>query len=195
MIFKKVLAGVAASALVAAMCVTAFADTTLEASVDADLTYTVTADVDELSVTVTLTDYMLDTSDGISWNDWCGGAVIVTLSDGTVNYYDYGGAKVEWGVDLDGDEANDTEGYGSASWVGTVSFDDGGGTLTIPVEQGATVEFVVNSWTDQGYDDVVQYTLTIAEATETGDVSPVVYLAAVVALAGVALVASKKVHA
>ena len=65
-----------------------------------------------------------------SWNDWCGQLAAVKAGD-TVKYYDFGGAQVGWGVDMDGDDNADTGGVGTESWVGTA--ENGSLSIVVPV--------------------------------------------------------------
>jgi hypothetical protein len=191
--FKKVLAGVAAGSMVAAMSVTAFAeDCSYIDGKTSSYTYTVQGDVSTITADIV---YAPDQEDGsFNFNDWCGNGVIVTLADGTKTYYQWGGAQVTWGWDADGDEVDDSlDGVKGSTWLGTVT--DGKATLSIPVAQGATVDFLTLGWDSYAG---VQYSVTVSEGNasqDDGDVAPVAYLAAVVALAGVAMVASKKARA
>lgn len=66
----------------------------------------------------------------VTWNDWCGEVAAVTVGD-TVNYYDFGGAQVSWGVDMTGDDNPDTTGVGTTSWVGTA--ENGSLAIVVPV--------------------------------------------------------------
>lgn len=191
--FKKVMAGVMASSMVAAMSVAAFAadgDCSYIDGKTPSYTYTVQGDVSTITADIV---YAEDQGETFNFNDWCGNGVIVTLADGTKNYYQWGGKSVTWGWDADGDEEDDSvDGVNGTTWLGTV--EGGKASLSIPVAQGATVDFLTLGWDTY---DGVQYTVTISgdAAASTGDVAPVAYLAAVAALAGVALVASKKARA
>ena len=126
-------------------------------------TYTVTGEVDTITASIT-TCYEEGAS--ASWNEWCGEVVVVTAPDGTVHYYDWGGASVNWPVDVDGDGTDDVFGNMSDSWLGEVV--DGSVELTIPVYgPGTTIGFIVNSWDT--------YTGNQFEITLTGDkAAPVV---------------------
>lgn len=191
--FKKVMAGVMAGSMVAAMSVAAFAadgDCSYIDGKTASYTYTVQGDVSTITADIV---YAEDQGDTFNFNDWCGNGVIVTLADGTKTYYQWGGKSVTWGWDIDDDKIEESEnGINGTTWLGTV--EDRKASLSIPVAQGATVEFLTLGW--DSYDGV-QYTVTISgdEAASTGDVAPVAYLAAIVAVAGVAMVASKKARA
>lgn len=196
--FKKVLAGALTGTMVVAMGVTAFAeDCSYIDGTTPSYTYTVQNDVSSITASIVYAD-SVDDGETFGFNAWCANGVRVTLSDGTVNLYQWGGSSVTWGWDVDGDKVADTEeGVDTATWLGTIA-DDGTGTLVIPVDQGATVEFVTLGWDTY---DGVQFSVTISgdeasdDASSDGDVAPVAYLAAAVALAGVALVASKKARA
>ena len=129
-------------------------------------TYTVKGDIDTLKVDVALSADAAAAGSG--WNDWCSAGVAVKNPDGTVKYYQWGGASVNWSWDVDGDNVGDTkDGVGTETWVGTVGAD--GGQLSIPVVKGAVVDFYCLSWdTYNG----VQYTLTINDeeaAVEPGE--------------------------
>ena len=118
-------------------------------------TYTVKGDIDTLKVDVALSADAAAAQAG--WNDWCSAGVAVKNPDGTVKYYQWGGASVTWSWDVDGDTVGETkDGVGTETWVGTVGAD--GGQISIPVVKGAVVDFYCLSWdTYNG----VQYTLTI----------------------------------
>ena len=134
-------------------------------------TYTVKGDIDTLKVDVALSADAAAAGSG--WNDWCSAGVAVKNPDGTVKYYQWGGAGINWPWDVDGDGVGDTkdglgkDGLGTETWVGTVGAD--GGQLSIPVVKGAVVDFYCLSWdTYNG----VQYTLTINDeeaAVEPGE--------------------------
>ena len=118
-------------------------------------TYTVKGDIDALKVDVALSADAA--AAGAGWNDYCSAGVAVKNPDGTVKYYQWGGASITWSWDVDGDGVADTgDGVKGETWVGTVGAD--GGLLSIPVVKGAVVDFYCLSWdTYEG----VQYTLTI----------------------------------
>ena len=129
-------------------------------------TYTVKGDIDTLKVDVALSADAAAAGSG--WNDWCSAGVAVKNPDGTVKYYQWGGASVTWSWDVDGDNVGETkDGVGTETWVGTVGAD--GGQISIPVVKGAVVDFYCLSWdTYNG----VQYTLTINDeeaAVEPGE--------------------------
>ena len=129
-------------------------------------TYTVKGDIDTLNVDVALSADAAAAGSG--WNDWCSAGVAVKNPDGTVKYYQWGGASIAWAWDVNGDGVGDTkDGVGTETWVGTVGAD--GGQLSIPVVKGAVVDFYCLSWdTYNG----VQYTLTINDeeaAVEPGE--------------------------
>ena len=128
-------------------------------------TYTVKGDIDTLKVDVALSADAAAAQAG--WNDWCSAGVAVKNPDGTVKYYQWGGASVNWSWDVDGDNVGETkDGVGTETWVGTVGAD--GGQLSIPVVKGAVVDFYCLSWdTYKG----VQYILTIND--EEAAVKPV----------------------
>ena len=128
-------------------------------------TYTVKGDIDTLKVDVALSADAAAAGSG--WNDYCSAGVAVKNPDGTVKYYQWGGASVNWYWDVDGDNVGETkDGVGTETWVGTVGAD--GGQLSIPVVKGAVVDFYCLSWdTYKG----VQYTLTIND--EEAAVKPV----------------------
>ena len=129
-------------------------------------TYTVKGDIDTLKVDVALSADAAAAGSG--WNDYCSAGVAVKNPDGTVKYYQWGGASVNWSWDVDGDNVGETkDGVGTETWVGTVGAD--GGQISIPVVKGAVVDFYCLSWdTYNG----VQYTLTINDeeaAVEPGE--------------------------
>ena len=128
-------------------------------------TYTVKGDIDTLKVDVALSADAAAAGSG--WNDYCSAGVAVKNPDGTVKYYQWGGASIAWAWDVNGDGVGDTkDGVGTETWVGTVGAD--GGQLSIPVVKGAVVDFYCLSWnTYKG----VQYTLTIND--EEAAVKPV----------------------
>ena len=133
-------------------------------------TYTVKGDIDALKVDVALSADAAAAQAG--WNDWCSAGVAVKNPDGTVKYYQWGGASVNWSWDVDGDNVGETkDGVGTETWVGTIGAD--GGQISIPVVKGAVVDFYCLSWdTYNG----VQYTLTINDeeaAVEPGEPDPV----------------------
>ena len=97
----------------------------------------------------------------VAWNDWCGEALAVH-ANGETKYYDFGGAQVGWGIDMNGDEAADTTGVGSASWVGSVT---AARTLTVAVPVNAetfTIDFFDNCW--DAATDIPHYTIHSATA-------------------------------
>ena len=129
-------------------------------------TYTVKGDIDALKVDVALSADAAAAGSG--WNDYCSAGVAVKNPDGTVKYYQWGGASVNWSWDVDGDNVGETgDGVGTETWIGTVGAD--GGQISIPVVKGAVVDFYCLSWdTYNG----VQYTLTINDeeaAVEPGE--------------------------
>ena len=133
-------------------------------------TYTVKGDIDTLKVDVALSADAAAAGSG--WNDWCSAGVAVKNPDGTVKYYQWGGASIAWAWDVNGDGVGDTkDGVGTETWVGTVGAD--GGQISIPVVKGAVVDFYCLSWdTYNG----VQYTLTINDeeaAVKPGEPDPV----------------------
>ena len=123
-------------------------------------TYTVKGDIDTLKVDVALSADAVAAGSG--WNDYCSAGVAVKNPDGTVKYYQWGGASIAWAWDVNGDGVGDTK-----DGVGTVGAD--GGQISIPVVKGAVVDFYCLSWdTYNG----VQYTLTINDeeaAVEPGE--------------------------
>ena len=128
-------------------------------------TYTVKGDIDALKVDVALSADAAAAGSG--WNDYCSAGVAVKNPDGTVKYYQWGGASIAWAWDVNGDGVGDTkDGVGTETWVGTIGAD--GGQISIPVVKGAVVDFYCLSWdTYKG----VQYTLTIND--EEAAVKPV----------------------
>ena len=133
-------------------------------------TYTVKGDIDTLKVDVALSADAAAAGSG--WNDWCSAGVAVKNPDGTVKYYQWGGASIAWAWDVNGDGVGDTkDGVGTETWVGTVGAD--GGQISIPVVKGAVVDFYCLSW--DAYKGV-QYTLTINDeeaAVKPGEPDPV----------------------
>ena len=133
-------------------------------------TYTVKGDIDALKVDVALSADAAAAESG--WNDWCSAGVAVKNPDGTVKYYQWGGASIAWAWDVNGDGVGDTkDGVGTETWVGTVGAD--GGQLSIPVVKGAVVDFYCLSW--DSYKGV-QYTFTINDeeaAVKPGEPDPV----------------------
>ena len=100
-------------------------------------TYTVKGDIDTLKVDVALSADAAAAQAG--WNDWCSAGVAVKNPDGTVKYYQWGGASVNWSWDVDGDNVGETgDGVGTETWIGTVGADGGVQyTLTINDEEAA----------------------------------------------------------
>ena len=133
-------------------------------------TYTVKGDIDTLKVDVALSADAAAAGSG--WNDYCSAGVAVKNPDGTVKYYQWGGASIAWAWDVNGDGVGDTkDGVGTETWVGTVGAD--GGQISIPVVKGAVVDFYCLSW--DAYKGV-QYTLTINDeeaAVKPGEPDPV----------------------
>ena len=133
-------------------------------------TYTVKGDIDALKVDVALSADAAAAGSG--WNDYCSAGVAVKNPDGTVKYYQWGGASVNWSWDVDGDNVGETgDGVGTETWIGTVGAD--GGQISIPVVKGAVVDFYCLSW--DAYKGV-QYTLTINDeeaAVKPGEPDPV----------------------
>ena len=128
-------------------------------------TYTVKGDIDALKVDVALSADAA--AAGAGWNDYCSAGVAVKNPDGTVKYYQWGGASVTWSWDVDGDNVGETkDGVGTETWVGTIGAD--GGQISIPVVKGAVVDFYCLSW--DSYKGV-QYTLTIND--EEAAVKPI----------------------
>ena len=128
-------------------------------------TYTVKGDIDTLKVDVALSADAAAAQAG--WNDWCSAGVAVKNPDGTVKYYQWGGASVNWSWDVDGDNVGETkDGVGTETWVGTIGAD--GGQISIPVVKGAVVDFYCLSWDKY---KGVQYTFTIND--EEAAVKPV----------------------
>ena len=129
-------------------------------------TYTVKGDIDTLKVDVALSADAAAAQAG--WNDWCSAGVAVKNPDGTVKYYQWGGASVNWSWDVDGDNVGETkDGVGTETWVGTIGAD--GGQISIPVVKGAVVDFYCLSWDKY---KGVQYTFTINDeeaAVEPGE--------------------------
>ena len=129
----------------------------------ASYTYTVEGDVDTLKATVSIVEAGTDGFEG--FNDWCGEGVIVTFADGTKAYYQWGGAQVTWGWDADGDQVDDSkDGVKGKTWLGTVN--NNAVELSIPVAQGATVEFVTLSWDSYAG---TQYTVVVEEVAAEAD--------------------------
>lgn len=128
-------------------------------------TYTVKGDIDTLKVDVALSADAAAAQAG--WNDYCSAGVAVKNPDGTVKYYQWGGASIAWAWDVNGDGVGDTkDGVGTETWVGTICAD--GGQISIPVVKGAVVDFYCLSW--DSYKGV-QYTLTIND--EEAAVKPI----------------------
>ena len=124
-------------------------------------TYTVKGDIDALKVDVALSADAV--AAGAGWNDYCSAGVAVKNPDGTVKYYQWGGASIAWAWDVNGDGVGDTkDGVGTETWVGTICAD--GGQISIPVVKGAVVDFYCLSW--DSYKGV-QYTLTINDEEAT----------------------------
>ena len=97
----------------------------------------------------------------VAWNDWCGEVLAVNAND-TTKYYDFGGKSVTWGVDMTGDEVQDTTGAGTESWVGSVT---AARTLTVTVPVNAenfTIDFYDNCW--DSATDITHYTIQSATA-------------------------------
>ena len=105
--------------------------------------YTVTGDVNVVTANIT---FAPADGEAFALNDWCGYCVAVTHVDGSKSYYQFGGKEVSWGVDLDGDEKNDTFGVNGGTWLGSANLETLTATLGIPAEKGAVVDFIVTSW-------------------------------------------------
>ncbi len=74
--------------------------------------------------------------------------------------YGFGGAQVNWDVDLDGDEDNDViGGVNGDQWIGTLDSATGSGTIKIPCTAGDTVEIICQSW--DSITDKVIFTATV----------------------------------
>ncbi len=177
--FRKTLASVCAAAIaVSSLAVSAFAgddgyekaDISFTDGKTPSYTYTVKGDIDALKVDVALSADAAAAGSG--WNDYCSAGVAVKNPDGTVKYYQWGGASIAWAWDVNGDGVGETkDGVGTETWVGTVGAD--GGQLSIPVVKGAVVDFYCLSW--DAYKGV-QYTLTINDeeaAVKPGEPDPV----------------------
>lgn len=190
--FKKLLAAVVAGVMVVStMAVSALAADGDCAYTDAktpSYSYKVQGDVTSITATAKI---LMPLEGDTAWNDWCGQGVKVTAPDGTVSYYQWGGAQVKWDADFDGDEKPDcVGGVDGENWLGTVA--DGAATLTIPVAgAGTVVDFYVMSW--DKYADT-QYNIAISGDVASGDATSATafIIAAVAALAVVATVATKK---
>lgn len=196
--FKKLFAAVLAGTMVlSAMAVSAFAadgDCKYTDGKTASYTYEVTDDVTSVTADVTILIPTTGDEGATLWNDWCGEGVKVTNSDGTVKYYQWGGAQVTWSADFDGDKTDDSvDGVNGETWLGTVT--DGKVTLNIPVTgAGSKIEFFVFSWDSDP--ETVQYNIAIGGASDnpTGDsaATAAIILAAVAALAAAVTVSVKK---
>ena len=115
-------------------------------------------DISSLKVNVA----MAPEADGFSFNDWCGYGVCVNHADGTKSYYQWGGASVSWGWDIDDDKVDESAGGVTGdTWLGTVA--EGAVVLDIPVEKGAVVDFYTLAW--DSYTGT-QYTLTINDSVK-----------------------------
>lgn len=144
--FKKLLVSVLAGIMVlSAMTITSFAadgDCSYTDGISPSYTYTVEEDAASVVADVTI---LLPTEGDTTWNDWCGNGVKVTNPDGTVAYYQWGGASVNWDADFDGDKESDSiAGVDGNSWLGTVA--DGKATLKIPAVKGSVVDFYTMCW-------------------------------------------------
>ena len=64
-------------------------------------THTVKGDIDALKVDVALSADAAAAGSG--WNDYCSAGVAVKNPDGTVKYYQWGGASIAWAWDVNGD--------------------------------------------------------------------------------------------
>lgn len=117
--------------------------------------FEVTGDVTSITADVV---YAEDQGDAFNFNDWCGNGVIVTKADGTKTYYQWGGAQVTWGWDIDDDKNEESvNGVNGTTWLGTVV--DRQVSMSIPVEKGDTVGFYTLGW--DSYDGV-QYTVSVS---------------------------------
>ena len=141
--------------------------------------YTVTGNSEALKVAVEVAPALDDGS--FAWNDWCGEGVSVTYPDGTIKYYQFGGAQVTWEWGTEDEDGNKTvysaDGVNGETWVGTVSAE--GGELTIPVVEGAVVDFYCLSWdsyagTQLLFTDITEVPAEVApgETTEPEDPQP-----------------------
>ena len=142
--------------------------------------YTVTGNSEAIKVAVAVAPALLDGVDP-DWNDWCGEGVSVTYPDGTIKYYQFGGAQVTWEWGTEDEDGNKTvysaDGVNGETWVGTVSAE--GGELTIPVVEGAVVDFYCLSWdsyagTQLLFTDITEVPAEVApgETTEPEDPQP-----------------------
>ncbi len=201
--FKKVLVGVAAGAMVAAMGVTAFAEPVYYS----DDSYDWEADGIDTSVIkmATLVDETVADAEisSFTYDLTCGADVNFNEYSYVIFYVTVDGESTAYKVQGIGASTPFAE-YASDEW--TNGFTITGATLTLdaPIAAGSTykVEAFTQSWSGAANE---VYDVTIATgasdsaeddgSADTADVAPVAYLAAVVAVAGVAMVASKKARA
>lgn len=140
-------------------------------SFEADCAYSKTAPAASFKVVDDLKEVKVSVDikpagDGFDgFNDWCGQGVRVTYEDGTVKYYQWGGAQVSWGWDIDDDKVDESVGgVKGDTWIGTVSGNSA--ELTIPVAKNAVVDFYCLSWdTFSG----TQYTIKVAGGVASVD--------------------------
>lgn len=191
--FKKIMAGVAAGAMVAAMSVTAFAEPVYYTDDSYDWEAEGVTDTVKLATLVGETTasaqidsftYDITAAADVSFNEYSYVIFYVTV-DGVSTAY-----KVQ-GIGASTPFAD----YAADEW--TNGFAIKGATLKLdaPIAEGSTykVEAFTQSWEGAAAE---VYDVTVATpAASTGDTAPVAYLAAIVALAGVAVVASKKARA
>jgi hypothetical protein len=124
-----------------------------EFPIPASTSYTVAADATEVEVTVAYTT-------NVEYNDWCGNALKVTDTDGTVTYYGFGGAQVSWNASLEEDGDEVVPAAGSDAFF---TLDGGNGTFTIPVAGAGTVIDVYDLCWDS-VPDATHYTIDFVEA-------------------------------
>ncbi len=121
-----------------------------------------------------------------------------TTTDGT-DYNIYSdGENTTYSVTYTADELAELLSTSATATLQANTFDDGSNAgYGFNVQLGQSSGSVTISYTLAGDDttDATADDATADDATESGDVAPVAYLAAVVALAGVALAASKKARA
>lgn len=185
---KKVMAGLLTGSMVAAMSMAAFADpvavvyTDDKTEVAADFSNVNLATIiDETTADAEIAEftYTLTCAEDVSFNEYAYINFVVTV-DGTATEYKVQGI----GSSTDFSEYVDDE------W--TSGFEIEGATLKLEsaIPEGATfkVEAYTQSWAGAA-NEVYSVDMT---AAATADASPLPYLAAIVALAGAAMIASKQ---
>ncbi len=107
-------------------------------------TYTVANECNSVIIDV---EYLASLGDTFSYNDWCVNGIAVTHADGTKSYYEWGGAQVTWGWDVDGDGTEDISGgVDGKNWAGTVDAASLRGKIMVPASKDDVIEVIALGW-------------------------------------------------